>query len=207
MNKAGIRTQFQGLLNRNDCTDAQADIFIEQALARIQRTLRVPAMESQEVVTTNETNGDTIVLPENYLNMKYIYTPKSDGTSLMLEYKDVANFLAIPSSVGVPAYYTRIRGELKMKPYPQTGSVVNMIYYSEIPDLVAETDENFLTIIAPDLLVYAALTFAADYFVDDRKQAFEDRYAEIYGEVEEQARMVEFDQSSIAIAPAYAYPY
>lgn len=207
MNKAGIRTQLLGLLNRNDCTNAQADIFIEQALARIQRTLRVPAMEAQEVITTNDTNGDTIVLPADYLNMKYIYTPKEDGTSLMLEYKDVATFLAIPSSVGVPAYYTRIRGELKMKPYPQVGSTINMIYYNEIPDLVNDTDENFLTIIAPDLLVYGALTFAADYFVDDRKQVFEERFAAVYSEVDEQARLVEMDQSSIAISPAYAYPY
>lgn len=207
MNKAGIREQFKGLMNRNDLTDDQANIFIEQALARIQRTLRVPAMEAQEVITTNDTSGDTIVLPADYLNMKYIYTPKSDGTSQMLEYKDVATFLGIPSSVGVPQYYTRIRGELKMKPYPQMGSIINIIYYNEIPDLVNDTDVNFLTIIAPDLLIYGALTFAADYFVDDRKDSFENRFAEIYGELEEQARMVEFDQSSIAISPAYAYPY
>lgn len=207
MNKAGIRSQVLGLLNRNDCTNALADVFIDQAVARIQRTLRVPAMEAQEVVTTNNVSGDTIVLPEDFLNIKYLYTPKSDGTSQMLEYKDVSNFLALPSSIGVPAYYTRIRGELKMKPYPQAGSVINVIYYNEIPDLVNDTDTNFLTAIAPDLLVYGALTFAADYFVDDRKQPFEDRFAAIYGEVEEQARLVDMDQSSIAIAPAYAYPY
>lgn len=207
MNKAGIRTQLLGLLNRNDCTDAQADIFIEQALARIQRTLRVPAMEAESTVTTNDVNGDTIVLPNDFLNIKYLYTPKVDGTSQMLQYKDVATFLAIPSSVGVPAYYTRIRGELKMKPKPPVGSAVTMVYYNEIPDLVNDTDINFLTIIAPDLLVYGGLTFAADYFVDDRKQVFEERFAAIYSEVEEQSRLVDMDQSSIAISPAYAYPY
>ena len=207
MNKAGIRSQVLGLLNRNDCTNALADTFIEQALARIQRTLRVPSMEAEEVLTTNSTNGDTIILPSDFLNIKYLYVPKSDGTQQMLEYKDVATFLAIPSSVGIPQYYTRIRGELKMKPYPQTGTTVNLIYFSEIPDLVADTDINFLTIIAPDLLTYGALTFAADYFVDDRKPAFEERFGAIYGEVMEQAALVDLDQASIAISPAYAYPY
>ena len=206
MNKARIRTQLLGLLNRNDCTNAQADIFIEQALARIQRTLRVPAMEAEENITTNSTNGDTIVLPSDFLNIKYLSSTTQDGT-LMMEYRDVATFMAIPSSTGQPRWYTRIRGELKMKPYHQVGTAVSMIYYNEIPDLVNDTDENFLTIIAPDLLVYCALTFAADYFVDDRKPVFEDRFAAIYGEVEEQARLVDMDQTTLAIAPAYYYPY
>ena len=206
MNKAGIRTQLLGLLNRNDCTDAQADIFIEQALARIQRTLRVPAMEAEESITTNDTNGDTIVLPNDFLNIKYLYSTTNEGT-VMMEYRDVATFMAIPSATGQPRFYTRIRGELKMKPYPQVGTNVQMIYYNEIPDLVNDTDSNFLTIIAPDLLVYGALTFAADFYVDDRKPIFEERFGAIYGEVEEQSRLVEMDQTTLAIAPAYYYPY
>ena len=206
MNKAGIRTQLLGLLNRNDCTNAQADIFIEQALARIQRTLRVPAMEAQESITTNNTNGDTVVLPADFLSIKYLYSTTQDGT-LMMEYRDVATFMAIPAATGQPRWYTRIRGELKMKPYPQTGTDVEMVYYNEIPDLVNDTDENFLTIIAPDLLVYGALTFAADFFVDDRKQAFEERFGAVYSEVEEQSRLVDMEQTSLSIAPAYYYPY
>lgn len=206
MNKAGIRTQLLGLLNRNDCTDAQADIFIEQALARIQRTLRVPAMEAQESIVTNSTNGDTLVLPNDFLNIKYLYSTTSEGT-VMMDYKDVATFMSIPSSTGQPRYYTRIRGELKMKPYPQTGTAVDMVYYNEIPDLVNDTDTNFLTIIAPDLLVYGGLTFAADYFVDDRKPVFEERFGAIYSEVEEQSRLTDMEQATLAISPAYAYPY
>jgi hypothetical protein len=207
MNKAGIRSQVLGLLNRNDCTNALADTFIEQALARIQRTLRVPSMEAEEVLTTNSVSGDVIVLPSDFLNIKYLYTPKTDGTQQMLEYKDVSTFLSIPSSVGIPQYYTRIRGELKMKPYPPVGTTINLIYFNEIPDLVNDSDVNFLTIIAPDLLTYGALTFAADYFVDDRKPAFEERFGAIYSEVVEQASLVDMDQTSIAINPAYAYPY
>lgn len=206
MNKAGIRTQLLGLLNRNDCTNAQADIFIEQALARIQRTLRVPAMEAQQSITTNSTNGDTIVLPNDFLNIKYLYSTTTEGTRMM-EYRDVATFMNIPSSTGQPRWYTRIRGELKMKPYPQTGTAVDMIYYNEIPDLVNDTDTNFLTIIAPDLLVYGGLTFAADFFVDDRKPVFEERFGAIYNEVEEQSRLTDMEQTALAIAPAYYYPY
>lgn len=201
MNKAGIRTQLLALLNRNDCTTAIADTFIDQAVARIQRTLRVPAMEKQSVITVNTVTPSSLVLPEDFLNIKYFYTDWG-----MMEYRDFATFMQIPQSVGYPQYYTRVQGELKMKPTPPEGTVITMIYYGEIPDLVSDTDTNFLSIIAPDLLIYGALTFAADFFVDDRKQIFEDRFGAIYGEVEEQARLVDMDQTTMSIAPAYYYP-
>jgi len=201
MNKAGIRTQVLALLNRNDCTNAIADTFIDQAVARIQRTLRVPAMEKQSILTVNDTAPESVVLPEDFLNIKYFYTDWG-----MMEYRDFATFLKIPQSVGYPYYYTRVQGELKMKPTPPEGTVITMVYYGEIPDLIVDTDSNFLTIIAPDLLIYGALTFAADFFVDERKQIFEERFGAIYGEVEEQSRLVDMDQTTMAVAPAYYYP-
>lgn len=201
MNKAGIRTQLIALLNRNDCTTSIADTFIDQAVARIQRTLRVPAMEKQSIITVNTVTPGSVILPDDFLNIKYFYSDWG-----MMEYRDFATFMQIPQSIGYPQYYTRVQGELKIKPTPPEGTVITMVYYGEIPDLATDTDTNFLTIIAPDLLIYGALTFASDYFVDDRKQIFEDRFGAIYGEVEEQARLVDMDQTTMAITPAYYYP-
>jgi hypothetical protein len=202
MNKAQIRVQLLALLNRNDCSDAQADIFIEQAMSRIQRTLRIPPMERQETITANDVNPGLITLPDDFLNIKYLFT-----TTGMLQYRDLATFIMIAPTVGIPAYYTRIQGGLNLKPFPPEGYTVNMIYYGEIPDLVTDTDENFLTIIAADLLIYAALTFASDFFVDERKPAFEAKYSTIYLEVEEQARLSEMDQATLAIQPVYQTDY
>lgn len=202
MNKAQIRVQLLALLNRNDCSDAQADIFIEQAMSRIQRTLRIPPMERQETITANDVNPGLITLPDDFLNIKYLFT-----TTGMLQYRDLATFIMIAPTVGIPAYYTRIQGGLNLKPFPPEGYTVNMIYYGEIPDLVTDTDENFLTIVAADLLIYAALTFASDFFVDERKPAFEAKYSTIYLEVEEQARLSEMDQATLAIQPVYQTDY
>jgi hypothetical protein len=55
-------------------------------------------------------------------------------------------------------------------------------------------------------LVYAALSYAADYYVDERKPAFEETFARIYGELVEQATAIEMNQSGLAISPAYNYP-
>jgi hypothetical protein len=202
MNKLQIREQVKALMNRNDLTDDVANSFIDQALSRIQRTLRIAPMEKQEVLTSNDVGDNVITLPSDFLSMKYLW---SDTT--MLEYKDFASFLAIQQSTGEPNYYTRVRGGLLVKPTPPVGTVINMVYYGEFDDLPSDTSENTLTNVAPDLLIYGALTFAADYFVDDRKQIFEERYADIYGQVEEQSRMVEWDQATMQVAPAYQYPY
>lgn len=201
MNKADIRNQVAALLNRNDATNALLDVFIDQAVSRIQRTLRIPSMEKVLVTTTSADLPDTITLPVDYLNMKHLYC-----LDRVLEFVDVGTFMTKPNNIGKPYIYTRIQGGLKIKPVPPGGTDVTMIYYGEIPDLVNDTDENFLTAIAPDLLTYGALTFAADYYVDDRKPAFEERFGAIYNEVEEQARLLEMDQSSLRIQPAYEEP-
>jgi len=206
MNKQGIRDQVIALLNRNDITNAIADTFIDQAVARIQRTFRIPPMEKSLVYTTTAENPGTLILPNDFLELKYLYidTPVA---KYVLQYKDLDGFLRYPEVGGsAPQYYTRIQGGFKIKPTPPTGSVIYMVYYGEIPDLVEDTDTSFLSEIAPDLLVYGALTYAADFYVDDRKVPFEEVFGRIYTEIMEQNLQMEMSQQGIAVAPAYNYP-
>lgn len=199
MNKAQIRTQVLSLLNRNDCLNSTADSFIDLALSRIQRTLRIAPMERQQDMVSNDAGDNLITIPQDFLSMKYLYSG-----STMLEFRDFGTFLSLPDFTGSPEVYTRARGGLLIKPRPPVGTEISMIYYGQFDSLVADTDENSLSNVAPDLLIYASLTFAADHFVDDRKQLFEDRYKSIYAELEEQSRMVEWDQSTMAIQPTQA---
>jgi hypothetical protein len=199
MNKQGIREQVKALMNRNDFTDALADTFIDQATARIQRTLRIPPMEKTEIYTVTVSSPETLAIPADFLNIKYLYCERT-----LLEYVDLSKFLTTEDPIGnTPVIYTRLQGALKLKPTPAAGTQIVMIYYGEIPDLVGDTDTSWLSELAPDLLVYGALTFAADYFVDERKASFEERFASIYGELEEQSRLTEMDQSALRIQPAY----
>jgi len=55
-------------------------------------------------------------------------------------------------------------------------------------------------------LVYGALTYAADFYVDERKDAFENVFGRIYSEIMEQNVQMEMSQQGIAVAPAYNYP-
>lgn len=199
MNKQGIRNQVKALMNRNDFTDALANTFIDQATARIQRTLRIPPMEKVELYTITNITPDTLILPNDFLSVKHLYS-----SDTMMEYVDLGKLISTPTTTGVPSIYSRLQGTLKVKPTPVEDSVVTLVYYGEIPDLVGDDDETWLSAIASDLLIYGALTFAADYFVDERKVSFEERFGQAYAELEEQARIGEMDQSAIRIQPAYS---
>lgn len=202
MNKAQIRSQVLALLNRNDCDTTTANNFIDLALSRIQRTLRIAPMERQDVVSSNDVGDNLITIPQDFLSMKYLWSGDK-----MLEFRDFATFLTIPDNVGAPEYYTRVRGGLLIKPRPPLGTEINMVYYGQFDDLTTDESENALTNVAPDLLIYGALSFASDYFFDERKPLFDGRYASIYAELEEQSRMVEWDQSTMSVQPAYSIPY
>lgn len=201
LNKAGIRDQFKKTLGRNDIDNDLADTFIDQAVSRIQRTLRVPAMEQIAPYTT-VADQKSILLPEDFLSMKFIYCGE-----LELQYLPIGRFLAKGQCFGTPMFYTRVGAELKLFPLPLLGTELNLSYYAEIPDLAEDNSTNFLCAIAPDLLVYGALCFAADHFVDDRKLAFEDGFKRIYNELVEQSLLVEMEQSGMQLAPPYNTEY
>lgn len=195
MNKGQIRSHFLALLNRNDCSTDLANTFIDQGLARIQRTLRVPAMEKVQTYTVGAAAPETLILPADFLQVKYLYV----GDTL-LEYVDLGRFFRYSSAVGDPLVYTRVQGTLKVRLTPVEGTEVVLVYYGELEDFAEDNDETFISVAAPDLLMNAAMTFACDYFVDDRKQSFEGKYAEIMAELNEQAYLTEMESSGMAIA-------
>lgn len=206
MNKLGIRTSVKNLLARNDTTDSIVDGFIDMAMARIQRTLRVPSMEKMMVTTVAAENANTIILPNDFLKLKHLYTT-SLAQNNSIEYKDVAAFMQTPDNPGgVPRIYTRVQGSLLLKNTPPVGLKIAMVYYGEIPDLVADTDSNFLSEIAPDLLIYTALSFAADYYIDDRKDQFESVAESAFQQLMDQAYEVDMNQEGLSVSTSFNAP-
>ena len=202
MNKGEIRAHFIALLNRSDCSNALADTFIDQAITRIQRQLRVPAMEAQETYDATSSSGLTqIAIPSNLLEAIDLYY---DGDALgrvplheMLQYQKTGE-------LGSPRFFCREQNNLRIYPMPTTGSLY-LNYYKIQDALTTDTDTNLFTTDASDLLTYTALSYASDYFLDERGALFEQKSGSFLAEIQEQANSSEQSGVNQVVRPTHFY--
>ena len=200
MNKGEIRSQFIALLNRSDLTTSLANTFIDQSIARIQRSLRIPSMEKKQNYSITALT-DSVVIPSDFLEAIDLYF---EGRSLeRVPMKEMQEF-KINSLSGTPLYFAREQANFLLYPSPLSGTLT-LNYYSQYEDMVNDSDENALAAIASDLIIYGALTYAADYFLDERTQLFEAKYQAFFTEIQQQADDQELTGSLQAIRPAYTY--
>lgn len=193
-----VKTQFLGLLNRRDITPSLTQTFLSFGVQRIQRELRIPAMEKLISITTDGTPA--IQVPGDMLEVIAVYTDDLTNTQKLTRC-DLQTILTWSKLPGSPRYYYREGGFFTIGPYPPAGTSIYINYYVNASDLSADTDTNWITEIAPTLLIYAALSYAADYFLDDRKQMFEASYVQIAEQMQLMALQDEVQNASIS--PAY----
>jgi len=196
-----IRTQFKAILNRRDCTDTLADTFLTQALQRCTRELRTPAQEAEASVTV----GSPWVgfpVPSDIISVIAMTAEMTSGTERKLKNLSLARFLELDNvASGQPEYYSRIGNYFQFRPTPAVDTVITLYYYGEFEAFTGDADETVLSLIAPDLLIYAALSYASDYYMDDRGQAFEGRYDQIRQAMQDQA--YDLQAHDAAISPTY----
>jgi len=200
MNYGELKTHFEALLNRSDITSALTTTFINQGIARIQRQLRLPINE-KKVNYTIGSKTTYVTLPQDFLEIISLY-------------QDQYELQRIPSAVyykyqkegaeGTPRYFHREQQRIYIYPAPTSGTL-SLFYYCDFPALSNDADENDLTNVASDLIIYASLTFAADYFLDERASIFENKFQTFMTELQEQANDQELNGSINAIQPAYTY--
>lgn len=200
MNLGSIRTHFKALLNRSDVTDSLATTFIDQGITRIQRSLRVPSMEKKHTYTFSAA-ASQVSLPTDFLEAIDVYY---DHTAL--KRIPMAEMAARKegNETGIPSYFAREQGALLLYPHPTSGSLT-LNYYASFTDMVNDSDESILAKTASDLIIYAALTYAADYYLDERSPVFSSKYSEFMYEVQEQAYEEEQSGSLQTIRPSYTY--
>lgn len=191
-----IKGRVKSRMNRKDLTDDLAGQFVDEAMTRICRTLRIPSMERLKTFGVRE--GFTGVdIPSDFLDLK----------GLFLEHHELHR-VALPEFLrnhdnGHPRIFTRMGTKFLIKGIPQAGATVYLNYYAAFSDVTADSDANALTEASPDLILYAALSAAADHFVDDRQAVWESRYQGILADLAAQAESLEMTGSSMAVAPAY----
>ena len=202
MNKGEIRAHFIALLNRSDCSNALADTFIDQAITRIQRQLRVPAMEKQNQYNVTSASGTSqVVIPADTLEIIELYYDRSTLTRIplheMIEYQKTGE-------LGTPRFFCREQGNIKIYPMPTSGTLY-LNYYAEQSVLTSDSDTNMLTNIASDLLTYTALSYAADYFLDERGAVFDQKSGSFLAEIQEHANSSEQSGINQVVRPTHYY--
>jgi len=139
-------------------------------------------MEAQQTYAISVQTA-SIVVPSDMLELMDIYFDKTTLTRVpleeMLQMKDIGE-------TGTPMYFTRERSTLLLYPEPATGTVV-VNYYAEFPAMTSDSDENTLAKVASDAIIYAALTYAADYFLDERADLFTGKFGQFIAELQGQS--------------------
>lgn len=200
-----IQNNVAALLNRNTATTAQIQAWIQNGIQRIQRELRCPAMEKTVTVTFNPANPFTgIIIPNDFIELINIFNRY--GKRLTKE--DATRVKYLMQWPGIPAYYYRQGGLWLIGPAPITADPneqMALVYYGELAPLVNPTDTNTLSVIAADLIEYAALSYAGDFFTDTRAPGWEQRYTQIRDDLQV---MADEDESSggSTVSPVWYWP-
>jgi len=183
LNYDDIRAQFSGLLNRRDITTTLRDTFIQQALQRAQRLVRSPAMDRSLQVTIN--TETELSVPLDLIKLINLSTDQGRLRSISV---DEALRIIRTEGPGVPRAFARRDAKWLLAPAPKVNQKIRIDYMSEFNPLVAGTDTNNLSVIAPDVLLYGALSYACDYFLDNRAAQFEARFQQAVGELNDMSQ-------------------
>ena len=200
MNYGDLKSHFNDLLNRSDITAALTTRFIDQGIARVQRQLRTPMSERVlNISITGQTSS--LTLPSDFLEIISLYMDEYELERVsMRKYREVAN----SALQGKPLLFVRQAEKLLLHPQPTSGTLT-LYYHAEFPPLSADSDENVLTQAAPDLVIYGALSFASDYYLDQRAEIFENKFQQFLSEMQEQANDQELQGGTQSVLPSFSY--
>jgi len=167
-----LKTSVANWIDRDDLTSRIPD-FITLAEARINRNLRIRAMEDRSTATVNA-GQDYYGLPDRYVQMRHI-TIAQGNRDVDLEYLTPERFdLEInrvwAGGAARPRKYTLIGDELRLGPCPSAEGTMQMIYWRTFNSLGDSNTSNWLLSNAPDVLLYGAL-LEAETFVKNIEAA------------------------------------
>ena len=179
---------FQGILNRQDCSDALARTYLNQGIRRIQREARWPSMERYITIETEGTEPSitSFMIPDDFLQpIDVFHLPGKEWGEQMkaLPKKPYRTLLTI-SPQNSPSAYARFMNAMFIRgSCPDTDSLV-MHYYAQFSAFASDDGENELSTSAPDLAVYAGLVYAGKRFQIDEANTWEGIYQEIKNEMD-----------------------
>jgi hypothetical protein len=204
---AAMRATFIGLLNRTDMTDPNAALvkdWFASSIQRIQREVRAQHMETVNTIDTT-VSVSTVTVPADWLQTKaLVWSNGADGGEI--DFVELGTYYSrINEVLGVPTIYCRQGSSWLLNAPIPSGAAAYLIYYANQTPLVNDADETALAAMAPDLIIYGALTYAGDYYTDDRKDGWEAKWQFFREQIQSQESEGENHSGSSAVSPFAEY--
>jgi hypothetical protein len=167
-NFSTLKTAVQNWIDRTDIAD-RVDEFISLGEARIYRELRIRAMET---ALSDTISSGVIGVPADFRALKHAYVNGSP-TQWLEEQKAEFIYENYPtrSVTSKPRFIAQDGGNFIFGPYPDSAYTIKGTYYAALTALGTVNETNWFTTNAPDLLLFAALTEAAGFEMNDEKEA------------------------------------
>ena len=197
MNYTELRDLFTGILNRNDCDQTQADLFIGLGLTRVERKLRTP-LQTKTITSIITAPYIPILIPDDYLALRSIKVG-----SVSLRRSSEPGFNALDTD-GASENFIIQNGAIWISPAPVEADVISIAYYSAFSPKVLDTDVTKFSLVIPDIVAYSALCYACDHFVDIRRASFAATFIELLAEVQLMADIDEMSGGHLVINNPYA---
>jgi hypothetical protein len=190
MNYGELRQHFQDLLNRSDCTDEQADIFIGMGLRRVERLLRTPMQKTEATAIVDDTWDGYLTIPADYLGIYILYLDGKPLSRIAPTQQDDFSGWFIENAL------------IKVNAPVQVGQVFKIEYFNEFEFPISDdSGTSIYALTIPDLVVYSAMVYACTFFIDARKQDFVADLGAMLAEVQEMADMDAMAGTGMQITP------
>lgn len=161
-----LKTRLRALINRKDFTDELAAGFITDAVADLERELRIGPMERLVEQSSWDGVKNALFIPSIYIETIRLFTNSGE-----LDTDDMTTFLNRPDIGGVPTRVVKVADRWLLKPTPAPDTKVYLHFYAQSQPLGADTDTNVWTNSAFNATMYTAAALAADFY------QMEDEYA------------------------------
>lgn len=167
-NLKGIRDSIKQWSQRRNIPDEVIDDFIEIALTRANRMLRIPPLEGFSALPV-DANGFARI-PDNFVEAKELQYVAS-GREYILDRKAISevDFRSNQNGQGngIPQVFGRFGNYFRIAPWNgATDEFVNLYYYKAEPPLEEDLDTNWFTEYSPSILLYGGLQELSDYTRD-----------------------------------------
>lgn len=195
-----LQNLFKLRLNRRDITQSLVESFISGSIQRTQRLLRTPGSEA----ATNITFGPediNVAIPGDYLRMVGMTVDGGDE----LRRVSLTEALRAAKNPGIPQVYARNRNVFVVGPRPAVSSDIEIVYHANFAALANPEDSNWLTEIAPDIIIDGALSKACIHFTDPRKDSYENEYVTAIVDMNTQAQDDELVNGQVASSYSLDY--